>query len=145
MRIAIGCDHRGFALKQLVIRLITEAGHSYEDLGCYNTDSVDYPDFAVKVAEAVAKGDFDFGFLMCGTGIGMCIAANKVKGVRAAQCYDVFTARQARQHNNANICCLAAEEGKARVPAIVEAFLITGFEGGRHQGRLDKIRKIEEK
>ena len=102
----------GLTLKQLVIRLVAEAGHSYEDFGCYSKDPVDYPDIAVKVAEAVARGDFDRGILICGTGIGMCIAANKVKGIRAAQCYNVFSARRARQHNDANICCLAGEEGK---------------------------------
>ena len=145
MRIAIGCDHRGLALKQLVIRLVTEAGHSYEDFGCYTNESVDYPDIAGKVAEAVAKGDFDYGILICGTGIGMSIAANKVKGIKAALCHNVFSARRARQHNDANICCLAAEEGKARVPAIIETFLTTEFEGGRHQERLNKISEIEEK
>ena len=145
MRIAIGCDHRGFTIKQLVIRLVAEAGHSYEDFGCYTEDSVDYPDIAGKVAEAVAKGDFDYGILICGTGIGMCIAANKVKGIRAALCHNSFSARRARQHNDAHICCLAAEEGKARVPSIIGTFLTTEFEGGRHQERLNKIRDIEEK
>ena len=145
MRVAIGCDHRGFTIKQLVIRLVAEAGHSYEDFGCYTEDSVDYPDIAGKVAEAVAKGDFDYGILICGTGIGMCIAANKVKGIRAALCHNSFSARRARQHNDAHICCLAAEEGKARVPSIIETFLTTEFEGGRHQERLNKIREIEEK
>jgi ribose 5-phosphate isomerase B len=145
MRIAIGGDHRGLALKGLVIKLVTEAGHSYEDFGCYTEDSVDYPDIAEKVAEAVARGNFDYGILICGTGIGMSIAANKVKGIRAALCYNAFSARRARQHNDAQICCLAAEEGKARVPAIIEAFLTTEFEGGRHQVRLDKIKKLEER
>ena len=145
MRIAIGCDHRGFELKQLVIKLLTDAGHSYEDFGCPTCDPVDYPDIAGKVAGAVAKGGFDRGILICGTGIGMCIAANKVKGIRAALCHNSFTARRARQHNDAHICCLAAEEGKARVPAIIETFLATEFEGGRHQNRLDKIREIEER
>ncbi len=144
MRIALGCDHRGFDLKQRVIRVITQAGHSYEDFGCLSHDPVDYPDIAVKVAEAVAKGGFDRGILMCGTGIGMCIAANKVKGIRAAVCYDVFSARRARQHNDANICCLSGEDGEAPVLDIVAAFLTTGFEGGRHQQRLDKIKEIEE-
>jgi RpiB/LacA/LacB family sugar-phosphate isomerase len=145
VRIAIGGDHRGFALKGLVIKLVTEAGHSYEDFGCYSEDSVDYPDIAEKVSEAVVKGDFDRGILICGTGIGMCIAANKVRGIRAAQCYNSFTAHRARQHNDAQICCLSGEEGEAHVPAIIEAFLTTEFEGGRHQKRLDKIRKIEER
>jgi ribose 5-phosphate isomerase B len=145
VRIAIGGDHRGLALKPLVIRLVEEAGHSYKDFGCYTEESVDYPDIAEKVAKAVIKGDFDRGILICGTGIGMCIAANKVKGIRAAQCYNVFTARRARQHNDAQICCLSGEEGKAHVPAIIEAFLNTDFEGDRHMRRLNKIRKIEGK
>jgi ribose 5-phosphate isomerase B len=143
VRIAIGCDHRGFDLKKEVIKLITEAGHTYQDFGCQGYEPVDYPDIAVKVAEAVARGDFDRGILVCGTGIGMCLAANKVRGIRAAQCLDTFVAHRARQHNDANICCLAAEEGRARVPAILEAFLTTEFEGGRHQVRLDKIKEIE--
>ena len=143
MRIAIGCDHRGVTFKKFVMRLISEAGHSYEDMGCYSADPVDYPDIARSVAEAVARGDFEYGILICGTGIGMCIAANKVKGIRAARCHDAFSARRARQHNNANIICLAAEEGKARVPSIVETFLNTEFEGGRHQQRLDKISAME--
>ena len=143
MRIAIGCDHRGVTFKKFVIGLISEAGHSYEDMGCYSADSVDYPDIAKNVAEAVARGDFEYGFLICGTGIGMCIAANKVKGIRAAKCHDAFNARRARRHNDANILCLAAEEGKARVPSIVETFLKTEFEGGRHQQRLDKISAME--
>jgi ribose 5-phosphate isomerase B len=145
VRIAIGSDHRGFELKKLATKLVAEAGHSYEDFGCYSEESVDYPDIAVKVADAVARGDYDRGILICGTGIGMCIAANKVKGIRAALCQNAFGARRARQHNNAQICCLAAEEGKARVPAIIETFLTTDFEGGRHQVRLDKIKEIEER
>ena len=145
MRIAIGNDHRGLSIKELAFRLITEAGYECEDFGTYSNASVDYPDIAVKVAEAVAEGDFDFGILICGTGIGMSIAANKVNGIRAALCYNAFSARRARQHNNANICCLAAEEGKARVPAIIETFLTSEFEGGRHKDRVNKISEIEKK
>jgi len=145
VHIAIGGDHRGLDIKKLVIKLVTAAGHSYEDFGCYTCDSVDYPDIASKVSEAVVKGDFDHGILICGTGIGMCIAANKVKGVRAALCHNAFSSRRARLHNDANICCLAAEEEKAQIPAIIEAFLTTEFEGGRHQDRLNKIRAIEER
>ncbi|OGO24030.1 MAG: ribose 5-phosphate isomerase B [Chloroflexi bacterium RBG_16_50_9] len=144
MRIAIGSDHRGFNIKELVIRIVTGAGHSHEDFGCYSCDPVDYPDIALKVAKAVTKGDFDRGILICGTGIGMCIAANKVKGIRAALCYNAFSARRARQHNDANICCLSAEEGRARVPSIIETFFTTDFEGGRHQVRINKIKEIEE-
>ena len=145
MRIAIGCDHRGLNLKQFAVKLITEAEHSYEDFGCYTTDSVDYPDIAKKVAEAVAKGYFERGILICGTGIGMSIAANKVKGIRAALCHDAFSARRARQHNDANILCLGAREEQEQEPVaeIVEAFLTGEFEGGRHQRRVDKIRDME--
>lgn len=143
MRIAIGCDHAGLNLKQFVIKLIAEAEHSYQDFGCYTTDSVDYPDIAQKVGEAVAKGDFRCGILICGTGIGMSIAANKVKGIRAALCHDVFSARRARQHNDANILCLGAQEEQGLISEIVEAFLTYEFEGGRHLRRLDKIRGME--
>ena len=143
MRIAIGCDHRGMDLKQFVVKLITKSGYSYEDFGCYTTEPVDYPDIAKTVAEAVADGHFEYGILICGTGIGMCIAANKVRGIRAAPCHNAFSAGRARQHNDANIICLASEEGKALIPAIVETFLTTEFEGKRHQQRLDKIRTME--
>ncbi len=142
MRIAIGCDHAGINLKQFVIKLIAEAGHSYEDFGCFTTDSVDYPDIAKKAAEAVARGDFECGILICSTGIGMSIAANKVKGIRAALCHHVFSARRSRQHNDANVLCLGAEEQEP-VSEIVEAFLTYEFEGGRHQRRVDKIRDME--
>jgi ribose 5-phosphate isomerase B len=145
VRIAIGSDHRGCAMKETVIRFLAEKGYAYKDFGCNPEETVDYPDIAVKVAEAIASGEFERGFLICGTGIGMCIAANKVKGIRAAQCYDVFTAKRSRMHNDAQICCLAAEEGKARIPAIVNTFLNTEFEGGRHVARINKIKEIEDK
>ena len=145
MRIAIGCDHRGLNLKQFVMKLISQMGHSYEDLGCYTTESVDYPDIAKKVAEAVTRGDFDYGILVCGTGIGMCIAANKVKGIRAALCHNVLGAQRARQHNDANIICLEGEgQTQDTVREIIDAFLNNKFEGGRHQQRLDKIRAMED-
>ncbi len=143
MRIAIGCDHRGLDMKKKVIKIITDAGHSYQDFGAFTTDSVDYPDIAEKVGKAVAEGHFDRGILICGTGIGMCIAANKVRGVRAAQCYDNFCATRARQHNDANIMCLGAEETYQNFDEIVKTFLSTDFEGGRHQRRVDKISAIE--
>jgi len=145
VRIAIGSDHRGCTLKDTVMRLLAEKGYAYKDFGCHTEQAVDYPDIAVTVAKAVVKGEFDRGILICSTGIGMCIAANKVKGIRAAQCYDAFTAKRARQHNDAQICCLSAEEGQARVPSIVETFLTTEFEGGRHIARINKIKEIEEK
>ncbi len=143
MHIAIGCDHKGLNLKQFIMKLTTEAKHSYEDFGCYTTDSVDYPDIAKKVAEVVARGDFECGILICDTGIGMSIAANKVKGIRAALCYNAFSARRARQHNDANILCLAAAEGQDAVPEIVDTFLTSKFEGGRHLPRLNKIKAME--
>lgn len=143
MRIAIGCDHRGLELKQLVIKLINEMGHSYEDSGCYTTDPVDYPDVAKKVAEAVAGGEFERGILICNTGIGMSIAANKVKGAIAALCCDAFAARRARLHNDANILCLGASRGQEGVREIVKIFLTTDFEGGRHLRRLNKVRDME--
>jgi len=141
--IAIGCDHRGLNLKQFIIKLVTEMGHNCEDFGGYTTDSVDYPDIAKKVAEAVARGDFERGILICDTGIGMSIAANKVRGIRAALCHDAFSARRARRHNDANILCLAAAEGQGAVGEIVDTFLTTEFEGGRHEQRLNKIRAME--
>jgi ribose 5-phosphate isomerase B len=144
VRIAVGNDHRGCHLKPTVINVITAAGYTYHDFGCYTEDAVDYPDIALVVAEAVARGEYDRGILICATGIGMCIAANKVRGIRAAQCYDIFTAHRARLHNDAQICCLAAEEIGIKVKAIVEDFLATEFEGGRHVTRVDKIKKIED-
>ena len=143
MRIAIGGDHRGLNLKQCIIKLIGEAGHSYEDFGCYTTDPVDYPDIARKVAEAVMTGNFEFGILICNTGIGMSIAANKVKGIRAALCHDAFSAQRARQHNGANILCLGGGQAQDTLPEIIDAFLTSEFEGGRHQRRLNKIKEME--
>lgn len=143
MRIAVGCDHRGLEAKKLVIKLLTEAGHSYKDFGTYTTEPVDYPDIAKAVGEAVAKGDFDYGILICGTGIGMCIAANKVKAIRAALCYDIFCAQRARQHNDANVLCLGGEMAEDVIREIVYTFLNSKFEGGRHLRRVDKIRKME--
>jgi ribose 5-phosphate isomerase B len=143
MRIAIGCDHRGLELKRFIMKLLNEMGHSYEDLGGYTTDPVDYPDIAQKVAERVAKGDFDRGILICDTGIGMSIAANKVRGIRAALCRDAFYAQRARQHTDANVLCLGTKEMQDTVREIIQAFLSTPFEGGRHQKRLDKITAME--
>jgi ribose 5-phosphate isomerase B len=145
VRIAIGNDHHGCELKTKVIEIIEKLGHDIHDFGCPIDEVVDYPDFALKVAEGVVKGDFDRGILICGTGIGMCIAANKVRGIRAAQCYDVFTAHRARLHNNAQICCLAAEEIGTKAKVIVEEFLSVEYEDGRHDTRLKKIKEIEDK
>jgi len=143
VHIAIGCDHRGLSLKQFIIKLLAGARQSYKDFGTHTADPVDYPDIAKRVAKAVAKGNFEYGILICDTGIGMCIAANKVKGIRAARCDDAFSVRRARQHNDANILCLAARKGQEQIPKMIEAFLASEFEGGRHQRRLDKIRAME--
>jgi ribose 5-phosphate isomerase B len=144
-RIAIGCDHRGLALKELIMPLLQNAGHNYEDFGCYGTDPVDYPDIAQKVGEVVAAGSFDQGILICSTGIGMSIAANKIKGIRAALCCDVFAAQRARQHNDANVLCLGGEDVNTELALrIVSTFLATEFGGGRHLRRVNKIRALEE-
>ena len=143
-RIAIGCDHRGFALKQLIVPFLQNIGYDTQDFGCYGTDSVDYPDIAQKVGEAVASGSFDTGILICSTGIGMSIAANKIKGIRAALCCDTFTAQRARQHNDANVLCIREEnvDNEAALE-IVKTFLAADFEGGRHLRRVTKIRALE--
>jgi len=144
MRIAIGCDHRGLNLKKVIAGLLSEEGHSYEDFGCYDTASVDYPDIGGGVAQAVAEGHFDHGILVCSTGIGMSMVANKVPGVRAALCHDVFSARRSREHNDANVLCLGewvVGEGLAR--EIVSAYLGAQFQGGRHAQRLEKVRDWE--
>ena len=143
MRIAIGCDHAGSNLKQFVLKLITDGGHNYQDFGCHNTDPVDYPDIARKVGEAVARGECERGIVVCGSGIGMSIAANKVKGIRAALCHDAASAHQARQHNDANILCLGVQGEPGLISEIVEAFLAGAFEGGRHLRRLKKIVDME--
>jgi len=143
VKIAIGCDHRGFGLKKYVIKILVDLGHSYEDFGCYSEESVDYPDIAEKVAKAVADGRFERGILICSTGIGMCIAANKIAGSRAALCYDNFCTQRARKHNDANILCLGESLSHGEVADIVPTFLSTEFEGGRHQRRLDKIKALE--
>jgi ribose 5-phosphate isomerase B len=144
MRIAIGCDHRGFALKQTVLPFLRNLGYSCEDFGCYNTDPVDYPDIAEKVSKAVAAGNFDYGILICNTGIGMSIAANKVRGIRAALCEQPFLAKRARQHNDANVLCLRQENMDTNlVLEIVQTFLTTSFEGGRHLRRVEKIAQLE--
>ena len=147
MRIALGCDHRGLKLKQAIMNFLEQSGYGYQDFGCYDTESVDYPDFARPVAEAVIEAKFDYGILICATGIGMSIAANKVRGIRAALCCSVYDARCARGHNNANVLCLGGAE-KLEVSLaldIVKEFLTAGFEGGRHERRLEKVSAFEAK
>ncbi|PIP49178.1 MAG: ribose 5-phosphate isomerase B [Chloroflexi bacterium CG07_land_8_20_14_0_80_45_17] len=144
MHIALGCDHRGFRIKQAIMEFLPKLNHDYHDFGCYNIESVDYPDIAQKVGEAVISGDFDQGILICSTGIGMSMAANKIKGIRAALCHDTFTAQRARQDNDANILCLGAENVDVDLALeIVRTYLSTNFEGGRHILRLNKIKALE--
>jgi ribose 5-phosphate isomerase B len=143
MNIAIGSDHRGLEYKKFVIDVLSSMGHACKDFGSCTEEAVDYPMIASAVGEAVSRSQFDFGILICGTGIGMSIAANKVKGIRAALCWDVFGSQRARLHNNANVICLGAERGTAGVKEILTSFITTKFEGGRHQRRLDLISKME--
>jgi len=146
LNIAVGSDHRGLALKRAVIRTLEQTGHRIEDFGCYNDSSVDYPDVAEKVACAVAEGRFDRGILTCSTGIGMSIAANKIKGIRAALCHDALTARRSRQHNDANVLCMGESVvGKELAEEMVREFINTEFEGDRHKRRLGKIAALEGK
>jgi ribose 5-phosphate isomerase B len=140
MRIVIASDHAGVDLKAQIVALIDEAGHEIRDLGPADTSSVDYPDFAHAVAGAVAAGEARRGILICGTGIGMSLAANRHPQVRAALCHDAFTAEMARRHNDANVLCIGARStGPGVAEQIVRIFLDTPFEGGRHQRRVEKI------
>jgi len=143
MHIAVGSDHRGLDLKQRVIKLVTEAGQECKDFGAYSEARVDYPNIAEVVGKAVVSGKYELGILICGTGIGMSIAANKVKGIRAALAVNEFMACRSRQHNDANILCLGAENDQSQLPQIVKAFLTCKFEGGRHQERVDEMKKME--
>lgn len=145
MKIAIGCDHGGFDHKNAIKEHLIERGFDVSDFGIYEKKSVDYPDIAVKVASSVAEGESTLGILVCGTGIGMSLAANKVKGIRAAACSEHFSAKYTRLHNNSNILCLGGRViGIGTALELVDLFVDTPFEGGRHQIRIDKITKIEE-
>ncbi|MBU5590309.1 ribose 5-phosphate isomerase B [Clostridium sp. MSJ-4] len=146
MKIAIGSDHGGFKLKGEIAKHLTSKGIEFVDFGTFNENSCDYPDFALKVAEEVAMKNFEFGILICGTGIGISISANKVPGVRAALCSDTFSAHATREHNNANILALGERVvGTGLALDIVDTFLNAKFEGERHQRRIDKISEIEKK
>ncbi len=146
MRIAIGSDHAGYHLKEEVKRRFSSPQIEFSDFGVDCTEPADYPDIAEPVAEAVARGDADLGILICGTGIGMAIAANKVPGIRAALCHDLFTARAAREHNDANILTLGERVTDPELACqIVSEWLRADFQGGRHARRLAKIRALEEK
>ena len=138
MKIAVGSDHGGFELKELIIRFLEEMGQEVESVGCHSLDSVDYPDFADKVCGAIQEGRCERGILVCGTGIGMSIAANRHRDIRAALCHESFTARMSREHNNANVLCLGERViGTEIALDIVKAWVETEFSGGRHQRRLD--------
>ena len=145
MRIALGADHAGFPLKEHLRVHLESLGHEVQDYGTHSEASTDYPDYAGEVGRTVARGRADRGILVCGTGIGMAIAANKVSGVRAANCFEPFTCHMARAHNDANVLTLAGRiSAAAYAEEIVKEFLETPFEGDRHQRRLDKIHALEQ-
>jgi len=140
MRVAIGADHGGFLLKNELADLLSELGHQVIDCGCDSSESVDYPDFADKVCELVASGDCQRGVLVCGTGIGMSMAANRNKKIRAALCHEIFTARMSREHNDANVLCLGARViGPGLASEMLREWMAAEFAGGRHLKRIDKF------
>ena len=144
MKLAVACDHRGFEAKRKLLPLLRKLGHEAEDFGCENATSCDYPDFAYPAARSVASGANEIGILLDGSGIGMSVVANKVRGIRAALVHDEVTARRAREHNHCNVLCLGTDLlSEDQVRNIVEIFLATAFEDGRHDRRLEKIAKIE--
>lgn len=144
MKVAVASDHRGYHLKSRILEKLNILGHEAVNYGADGEESVDYPDFAVKVSEAVANQEMDRGILICGTGMGMCIAANKFRGVRATACHDEVTAEMSRRHNDANILCLSAELlSEQLVDRMVEIWIQTEFEGGRHARRIQKISDLE--
>lgn len=144
MRVFIGSDHRGFQVKSRLVAMLQKSGHDVTDKGTTGTESVDYPDFASDVAGAVSRGEADRGILVCGTGIGMAITANKFPGVRAATCPDEFTAEMSRRHNDVNVLCLSGDMiGERPIDHLLEIWLTTEFEGGRHARRLEKIHNLE--
>jgi ribose 5-phosphate isomerase B len=146
MKIAVASDHGGYILKKTVIALLEESSIEYKDFGTFSADPVDYPDIALAVAEAVRDGAYERGILCCGTGIGVAISANKVPGIRAAQCHDTFSARAAREHNDANILTMGERViGPGLAKDIVTTWLQAAFQSGRHAIRVDKIKAIENK
>ncbi len=143
--IAIGCDHGGFELKGHIIKHLEEKGIEYKDFGCYDENSIDYPDVAKAVCNSINEKECENGILICGTGIGISIAANKIKGIRAAHCHDIYSAEMTKRHNNANVICMGGRViGRELAFKIVDAWLEAEFEGGRHQTRIDKIHMLEE-
>ena len=143
--IALGCDHGGFQLKQAVMKHLDELGLEYKDYGTYNEESCDYPVYGEAVANAIVKGECDRGIIICGTGIGISIAANKVDGIRATLCSDCFSAQMCREHNNAQILAMGARVlGQGLALKIVDTFLTTEFAGGRHERRVNRLMEIEQ-
>lgn len=144
MRFYIGTDHAGIDLKDATVVMLRSKGHEVEDLGPYNKDRVDYPDYAVKVCESVLENAGTQGILICGSGIGMSMSANRFHGIRAALCHDAYTAQMARNHNDANVLCFGERVvGHGVAESIVDSWIASSFEGGRHCGRVDKIEAIE--
>lgn len=144
MKIAVSADHGAFELKESVKKHLEEKGIEYHDFGCYSKESVDYPEYAYYAASAVAKNEYDFGIIMCTTGLGVSMAANKVKGIRAAVCTNEMLAEMTRRHNNANVICMGQNVvSKELANKLVDIFISTEFEGGRHQRRVDLITDIE--
>jgi len=144
MRISIGSDHRGVQMKARLMPILQQLGHEVADEGTNDTESVDYPDIAAVVAGRVAQGNVDRGILICGSGIGVSIAANKFHNVRAANCHDEFEAEMSRRHNDANVLCLSSHQlGERNIDHLVSLWLNTEFEGGRHARRVEKIRELE--
>ena len=144
MKIAMGCDHGGYALKCELIKHLEEQGHEVKDFGCYSTESCDYPEFGEAAARAVASGECERGIVICTTGIGISISANKVRGIRCALCSEPLSAEMTRRHNDANMLALGGGMiGPNMAERIVDVFLSTAFEGGRHQRRVDKVMSIE--
>ncbi len=144
MKVAVASDHRGYQVKAKILMVVNDLGHEAIDAGPHDSTSVDYPDLGNLGAQMVFRGEVERAILICGTGIGMCIVANKVPGVRAALCHDDVTAEMSRRHNDANVLCLSADLiGERLASRVVEIWMTTDFEGGRHQRRLDKITAIE--
>lgn len=144
MKIVLASDHAGYRLKSELVEYVKELGHEVLDVGTYSEDSCDYPDFARAAATKIKDGQADLGILVCGTGLGMSIAANKIRGIRAVTCSDTFSAHSAREHNDANVLCLGGRVvGSGLARDIVKVFLESSFQGGRHKRRVDKIEEIE--
>ena len=141
MKIAVGCDHGGLDLKDIVKSVLKDLGHEIDDQGCNSSESVDYPNFARAVGSLVRNGECERGILICGTGIGMSMAANRIPGIRAALCHEMFSARMSREHNDANILCLGARViGQGLAAEVVRTWMTTDFAGGRHQRRIDMFK-----